>query len=454
MKKNRKGSDITVLIVLALVSVACRFSLPSGTPTTEVPDAGTATTDGAATPESHDLPTLATTSEAVTPLPAAFPLSVAFVGPDRNLYYWNETISGTTQLTTSADVVNAYVSPDGLLVAFTRTTDEISYSLEVINSDGSGMRTLLAPAGFAALPRPPESLSSVPGQVSWIPNSHKLAMSTRLTFEGPGSSTGDNLYTINADDGMVTTLITFSDVWYYRYTFSPDGTKIAISLPEGIEMYNINGSKLDKKVLAYEFINTASEYAWVASPVWSSDSLTLAAVVPPTEPFADPVADSTVWRVAADGLSGELTMSRQMMYFPSGFASISPDLNQIAYLTRYGAPEDNLRSINISNTDGTGGVVYTSGNIHGSPAWSKDGSKFYYYDQDSGAFIGQTGSAPLSLPDFISAQSIQWIDGNRFIAATGPTGGWKLLLGTVGSPTGVIYSTPITSGSLNFTMNR
>lgn len=458
MFNRRTISIFTALIVLALVSVACKVSLPGGLSNAESIATYTAATvnalTGSSTPESHALPTLAPDAGESTAVPVVAPLSIAFVGPDRNAYYWNETLVGTTQLTSSGDVTSAYVSPDGSLVAITRTTDEISYTLEVINHDGSGLRTLLAPAGFAAMPRPAESLSSIPGQVSWIPNRHTIAMSTRITFEGPGSSTGNSLYFINAEDGSMTAPITLSDVWYYRYTFSPDGARIAISIPEGIEMYNPDGSKLDKKVLAYEFVNTASEYAWVASPVWSADSTTLVAAVPPKEPFTDPVADSTVWRVAADGLSGELTMSRQMMYFPGGFASISPNLTKILYLTRFGAPEANLRSINISNIDGSGEIVYASGNIHQPPVWSKDSSKFYYYDQDLGAFIGQEGATPQSLPDFNSANTVQWIDGNRFVGAVGPAGGWKLLLGTLGSPTGVIYSTPISSGSLNFTLNR
>ncbi len=458
MFTRRTTSILTALIVFALVSVACKVTLPGGQPTADTIATYTAATINAqtdsTTPESHTLPTLTPDIGETTSIPAVAPLSIAFVGPDRNAYYWNETLVGATQLTTSGDVSSAYVSPDGLLVALSRTNDEISYTLDVINHDGTGLRTLLAPAGFMALPRPAESLSSVPGQVSWIPGTHTIAMSTRLTFEGPGSSTGDNLYFINADDGTITAPITLSDVWYFRFTFSPDGSNIAISVPDGIEIYTPDGIKLDKKVLAYDFVNTASEYAWVASPVWSSDSSTLAAVVPPKEPFNDPVADSTVWVVSADGLSGEMTMSRQMMYFPGGFASISPDLNKIVYLTQYGAPEDNARTINISNIDGTDEIAYTTGDIHLTPIWSKDSSKFYYYDQGLGAFIGQEGAAPLPLPDFSGVNTVQWIDGNRFIAASGPAGGWKLLLGNVGSPTGVIYSTAISSGTIYFTLNR
>ena len=53
----------------------------------------------------------------------------------------------------------------------------------------------------------------------------------------------------------------------WKFTYSPDGSKIAISLPTGIATYNADGSLLEENVLIYPFVNTASEYAWVASPV-------------------------------------------------------------------------------------------------------------------------------------------------------------------------------------------
>ena len=51
-------------------------------------------------------------------------------------------------LTTSGDVESAIVSPDGTQVAFTRSTDWTNYTLEVINSDGSNLRSLILPAGL------------------------------------------------------------------------------------------------------------------------------------------------------------------------------------------------------------------------------------------------------------------------------------------------------------------
>lgn len=455
---NRKTATIlAVLSILAISCTACGISLPGsisaaeaeGTSVAATVQALKSTVESVLTPEAHNVSTLPSSTEE----PAA-PVSMAFVGPDRNAFYWNETLSSPVMLTASGDVSTAFVSPDGLLVALTRTVDEISYSLDVINSDGTGQRPLFTATAFADLPRPDDSLASIPNQIAWIPGTHILAMNTRITFEGPGSSTGNTIYLINTDDGSITAPITLTDVWSYRFTVAPDGTKVAISLPEGIEIYHLDGTKLDHKVLSYDFVNTASEYAWVASPIWSADSTTLAAAVPPVEPFADPVADSTVWKVAADGLSGEMTFSRQMAYFPGGFASISPDLNKILYLTRYTTGSDSMYAVNLSNLDGSEAVQYAEGRFSSVPQWSTDSSKFYYYKNDTGAFLGVPGSTPTSLTDFAYTRKVQWIDDNRFIGASGPEGGWKLLLGTVGGATGVIHSTPSTDGTLTFTLNR
>ena len=135
-------------------------------------------------------------------------------------------------------------------------------------------------------------------------------------------------------------------------------------------------------------------------------------------------------------------------------AAISPDLSKLAFLVPYGSPTDNLSTLRLANIDGSGLADYTNGKINRIPVWSPDNNKFFYRDDASGAWIGQPGSAPVSIPDFNNTRELTWIDGNRYIGASGPEGGWKLLLGTFGSPTGVIYSSTASGESLRFTVNR
>ena len=458
---------IIASVFILLIGTACGLSTPEGVPSgdfiatsvaaTVKAQPGSITEPPVATqPETPPLkPTALPTEIAVPVTPEAPPpLSVAFVAPDKNAYYWNETLSSPIALTSSADVEEAIVSPDGSQVAITRSTDWVSYTLDVINSDGSNLRTLIHPSGFATLPRPGDALASVPNQLSWVPGTRSLAMTTRITYDGPGYQTGENLYIIDSDTSEMRVLFNFATQWGWHYAISPDGTKIAVSYPEGMEIYDSSGAKLDHPVLTYPFINTASDYAWVASPEWSADSSTLVVVVPPQDPWSVPAADSSVYRISADGLSGELLFDTQMTYWPSQIAAVSPDLSKLAFLVRYSTATDNIFTLRLANIDGSGITDYTSGKIYSVPVWSFDNTKFFYRDDATGAWIGQPGTAPVSIPDFNNTRDLTWVDADRYIGASGPEGGWKLLIGTYGASTDIIYSSPVDGERLHFTVNR
>lgn len=465
--KNRLLPTSIVLLMIAMISSACGLSTPNGVPSDDFIATSVAATINAqpgapaepSVTESPTLPTLeATDASAPAPAPVtpstSYPLSVAFVAPDKNAYYWNETLSAPIALTTSGDVEEALVSPDGLQVAITRSTDWISYTLDVVNSDGTNRRTLIPPSGFDTLRRPSEAVASVPNQLAWVPGTRTLAMTTRITYDGPGYQTGESLFLIDTDTSAMRVLFNVDSQWSWHYAFSPDGAKIAVSFPEGLDIYNSSGEKLERPLLVYPFINTASEYAWVASPVWSADSSSLVAVVPPQDPWTIPYGNSSVYRLSVDGMSGELLFDTQMTYWPTQIAAISPDLSKIAFLVQTGSATDNQFTLRLANIDGSGLIDYTTGRIYKVPDWSTDSGKFFYRDEITGAWIGQPGSAPASIPDFNSTRDITWVDANRFIAASGPEGGWKLLLGTIGAPTGVIYTSPVDGERLHFTVNR
>ncbi len=462
--KTRLLAVLIVMLVIMVMSTACGLATPSGVPSedfiaTSVAATVNAQPEGPAATDSPALPTLESTAAPTTaPIPvtppSSYPLSVAFVAPDKNAYFWAETMSAPIALTTSSDVENAIVSPDGSQVVLTRSTDWVSYTLDVINSDGSNLRTLIYPSGFDSLPRPADAIASVPSQLSWVPGTRNLAMTTRISYDGPGYQIGESLFVIDTDTSEMRVLFNVETQWGWHYSFSPDGTSIAVSFPEGMDIYALSGEKLDRPVLAYPFVNTASEYAWVASPAWSADGSTLVVVVPPQNPWEIPYDDSSVYRISSDGMTGELMFDTQMSYWPSQIADISPDLSKLAFLVHAGAPTDGEFTLRVANIDGSGLTDYTTGKIYSVPEWSADNSKFFYRDDVTGAWIGQVGAAPVSIPDFNNTRDIAWIDANRFIGASGPEGGWKLLLGDIGSPTGVIYSSVIDGERLHFTINR
>lgn len=451
------------LIVLALVTLACGISLPGSdtidTIATNVAATmagtvqsliGTAVTALTAVP--HDLPTAALPT--VAPAPALAPLHVALVSPDRDLYVWDETKPAAVKIVDSGDVDTAVISADGAVIAFTRTSDSMNYSLEAINFDGSGQRVLMNAADFNALPRPDGAVASLPSQMAFVPGSHTLAFNVRLQYEGPGLAFGSTLYNVNVDAPSVSSVLETGESW--KFTYSPDGSKIAISQPTGIGIYRADGSLVDDNVLTYPFVNTASEYAWVASPVWSADSTQLMAAVPPQDPWTEPVGNGSLWRVAADGLSGAQTMESPMMYFPSGFAFLSPDLSKVIFFTRLGAATDNTQTLHTAGTDGTTDIAYTTGQFDSTVAWSPDNVHFFYTVRDGPgtiSYIGAIGSPAVPVPDITNARDVVWVDASRYLVSTSASGTGSLLLGNLSAPTGVIFNGG-GSDYINFSANR
>ena len=447
------------LIVLALVTMACGISLPGSdtinTVATNVAGtvealAGTAII--ALTPEAHALPTAELPT--LAPTPTLAPLHVALISPDHDLYVWDETMPAAVKIVDSGDVSSVVISADGLLIAFTRSSDYTTYSLEAINFDGSNQHVLMDASAFAALPRPSGAIASTPSQMAFIPGTHTLAFNVRLQFEGPGLAFGTTLYRVDVDAGTISNILDVGQAW--QFVYSPDGSKIAISHPTGIATYNADGSLLNGNVLTYPFVNTASEYAWVASPVWSADSTQLMAAVPPQEPWTEPVGDGSLWRVSVDGLSGEQTMSTPMMYYPSGFAFLSPDLSKVIFFTRLGAPTDNTQTMHIAGVDGTTDIAYTTGKFDSTVAWSPDNVHFFYTVRDGPAtisYMGMIGSPAVLVPDIANARNVVWVDANRYIASSSGSGSGSLLLGNLAAPTGVIFN-GAGSDYMGFSVNR
>jgi hypothetical protein len=454
MKKHSR-SILIVLVVFALVTISCGISLPTGTIDTAATSiaatiealAGTAIV--ALTPEAHDLPTVEPTAA-----PVVYPVKVSFVSPDRDLYVWDESMPTAQKRVDTGDVSGSVISPDGTLVVYTRTADFSNYSLEVINFDGSGQRVLMDAAAFAALPRPSGSLSSSPSQMAFVPNSHTLVFNTRVQYEGPGLAFNPVLHRIDVDADTISNILNIGEAW--KFTYSPDGSKIAISQPTGVGTYNADGTLIDDNILTYPFVNTASEYAWVASPQWSADSTQMMVAVPPQDPWTDPVGDGSLWRVAADGMSGEQTLSTPMIYYPGGFAYFSPDLSKVIFFTRFGAPVDSTYTLHTANVDGTNNVSYVNGLFDQPVSWSPDNTRFFYTDRVGdvrNSYIGTLGAPPALIPDINNAGDSKWIDANRFLVSTLGGGTGSLLLGTVGAPTGVIYS-GTGDNFLSFSVNR
>lgn len=466
--KQKTRAVITGLLIISLVSLACNISIPgsgaidaAATSVAGTVNALAGTAGALVTEIPHDVDATEAPGEELPTLPPAaivYPLRVSFASPDGNLYTWTEGMGSALELVSSGDICCSFVSPDGSMIAFTRYDADYNFiALEVINADGSNRHTLLDAAATASMPIPAGAIGSEPYTISWVPNSHILAFNERLIFEGPGLAIDQNLYLVDADTAEISTLLTSgSESW--RFFYSPDGTKIAITLPTLVAMYGSDGSLISEKIMYYDFINTASEYAWVARPVWSEDSTELVAGVPPANPWDEVPGDSSVYRVSFDGNSGEIIFQGSMPAMKAEAVAFSPDLTKFLYFTRYGDPADNAYTLNIGYTDGSPSVEYTNDSFMYDPVWSPDNTHFFYTvgaGNTQYPYIGQVGAAPTAILDYTNAGKLKWIDDNRYITVSNNGGVSRLLLGTIGAPTGLIYDhgSPA-SNLLSFSVNR
>jgi len=456
---------VSLVLTISLLIASCGILNPSGEPSEEFINTSVAETVNAQNPATDqpivvetpspqvNLPTEAPT---LTEEPATSTLAVAFVSPDHNAFFWSEAMAAPLQLTNTGDVREAIISSDGKRIAMLRSTDWVTYSIEIINSDGSDLRTLIAVSGFDALPRPADAIASAPAHVSWVPQTGQLAMSIRYEYEGPGSPIGDTLYLIDPNTAALSSLMTIDAGWSWDYTYSPDGSLIAISRPEGMDIYKADGSLVAADVITFPFVNTASEYAFLPMPTWSVDESALAVVVPPQDPWSLTPAESSVyyWELGQSTPNAQLKFTGPMTYWPMEIASIAPDLSQLVYLVRKGAPEDNVYALNLVNLDGSGTQQVADGELHNLPDWSTDSRLFYYHSDTADSFIVQPGSTPVVVPAFNQVRNVQWVDGEHFIGASGTESGWQLLLGSTNAPAQVIYSSASTEDQIRFTINR
>ena len=449
---------ILIATGLVFVSLACNLTSLAGGSASNVETAvaatvavlsplETSTPIPPATPEAHEVLPTATTS------PTAAPIRISFVDSARNLYVWTDGTLAPVELVNSGDVVQSYISTDGNVIAYTRSADYTSYTLDAINTDGTNQRTLITAAAFAAMPRPSGSTGLVPYKLSWIPNRHSLGMSVRITFEGPGLQIGDTLYSVDADNGTVTTLLYAGE--NFNFSFSPDGSLLVITRPTGVDLYTAAGATILANVVSHEFVNTASEYAWVATPVWQNDSSNFMVVIPPKEPWVDTPGASAFWKVTSGGVATRV-FSGQISFFPSGLASFNPTLTRMAFTQRLGIPTDNNWALHISNTDGSSDTVVDSGYFNQLPVWSPEGDRSVYAKKVGSAnqaYLIVSGSSPVLLSDISSFIDARWLDGSRFVISSRGGSGSSLLMETVGGASGVIFNDPGISPQQEFSFD-
>lgn len=440
-----KKTIISLLAILIMALIPLAACAPATTITPLVDKAGTAVAATMTTiAQSTSIPVVSeaaptTTGQETPTLPSTSVIRESLVAGDGTLWVWTDGTPAAIQISGVTQAERSMVSPDGSLIAFTKKFSEESYELDVINADGSNLQTLISSDQFASMSKLTNAIAAIPNQITWIPGTHSLALNTRALFMGPGSAVNPDLIIIDADTGVFNKLLSVDETWQFYY--SPDGSRIIITLPDGINLYNSSGNRITpEKFITYSQVNTASEYQWTAKPVWKTDGSAFAFIVPPAEPWTENPEDSKVILVAGDGASASTVFTSQILFMPNPV--ISPDLSQIAYLTKPDATQ-NIFDFRLASLVGGENIVYSPNSYVSKIAWSPDSKHFLYSVNANGVnqtFLGAPESQPRSITEVTSLSSMKWIDANRYLILDMSGNGWKLWLGNINSAPVVLYS--------------
>lgn len=371
---------------------------------------------------------------ATVAIPIGSPQRIAYT-KNSDVYLWVEG-NDPVRLTDMHDVVSLRLSDDGQLIAFKRQNpDDITLQeLWVVNTQGiPEPRVLISAADLAELlpPNPDHYILGAGIQdYTWRPNTHIVAYNTLVLHEGSGFGLNHDVRMVNADTLEKTTL--FETGGGGLFYFSPDGSQIALSNPESISLVNADGTNLRKDVLTFPDVITYSEYQYHPHPVWDDDSRALGVAIPPHDPLADPLPDTALWSLPADGSAPSLLSQVPAMPFAWPNPVFAPSLEDVIYVTQVEGSTDNQRELHLAHPDDSNDVIYDQGKSLYFLSWSPNSQHFIYEINDGankGVYLGGLISQPkLVIFDPGEVLEIKWLGSNQLVFPFRDGNEWMLFV--------------------------
>ena len=387
-------------------------------------------------------------------------LQVAYV-KDGNIYFWTEGES-SIGLTSTQDAMDVSISDDGHVIAYSRRDpkDDFVYELWAVNTSGpTNARLLVSKTEFEALKAAspyPDARSLRPDFFKFRSGTHQLAYNTFAMYEGPVYAPGEDLRLVDTDTLEKNIVFDFNGGGLFY--FSPDGSQVALSTPDHISLANADGSNLRANVLTFPMVKTYSEYQYHPLPYWSSDSGYLRVTIPPEDPLplVQPTPPTGLWHIPSDGSPANQLGSIPAIPFAWPDTAFSPNLDKVGYAKSVGEPSANQRELHIANADGSGDLVFATGEGVEFWHWTPDGTRFMYAingGAEKGAYLGQLsdGSTLIaSLPETLN--QMHWVDSSRFLYFQQNGNVWELRISDVdGQNHAFIDTVPDSVGSFDFT---
>lgn len=418
-------------VILAFVLATCAAPRK---PDTDAAQEGSPTTPLATSLSSTILP-----KPSASPFPAAkcleaaagmdlparrTPLEVQFLS-DGDLWLWEEERGVPQQITSTRDARDFTFSDDGQVAAFVRALTSVEMELWAVDSDGSHLRRLLSLAQLESLTSNPQSVGVEIAFIGWIAQSHTLLVQVSPAQEGIGHVEPYGEWAVDAATGAFTPYIPPED--RTPGLVSPDGQHIAIVTETSVSLMRADGSGRQDDLITYPFIGQG-DYAYIPPTRWSPDSQFLRAIIPSGDPFA-PHADAsfTTWLIPLHGPPKALATFNG---FPLD-VSLSPNQEYVAFWKET-APSSNNRELHIARFDNPMHVLYETGILLEFLGWAPDSAHFVFWQPyTKPPLLGNICGAPEPLLDTTITGWVTWIDGERFLFATGEEASRELRLGHI-----------------------
>jgi hypothetical protein len=351
--------------------------------------------------------------EAPAPLTPAEPsspvtpdvLTIAYLNGD-DVWFYQEGGSPVQQ-TTSENAIELVLSTDGQLVVYLwydNGTDD--HELHAVQTASGVERVLLTQADLDSFYPLDGALHHIPYRFEFLPGTHTILMSTRKTFEGPGLVPNNDLWSIDGDSGLRTSLLTpgLGGDFY----LSPSGTQLALTQSTTIGFANVDGSGRSPDHLTFPSVITYSEYQYYPIAVWAPDESAIVVVIPPEDPFVSDTAQ--VYRLPVSGGSTHLVDLTGFSFFRNQGRTplISPDLSKVAFM-RETAP--NTFDLVVKPTDGSPESILASGNIAWQ-GWNPDSVRMVHGVSPSSYVLVGPGLTPTGLG---FGTHLRWVDTDTFL---------------------------------------
>jgi resuscitation-promoting factor RpfB len=210
--------------------------------------------------------------------PITIPGKLAYRTTDGNAWLIDGSTSNRRPLITSGDIDGRIfsLSPDGAWLLFTRKSNQ---------PPDQQINTLWAVSTTAQSPAPVNlGVANIVHFADWQPGeTYKIAYSTVEPHAGaPGWDANNDLHILAFENGKPGKTRDILDTnyggvypwWGMSFAWSPDGSSLAYSRPDGVGLADIGASGLTT-LLDITPYNTRSDWAWTSSLAWSNDSQTL-----------------------------------------------------------------------------------------------------------------------------------------------------------------------------------